>query len=124
MNTELLRKAVNQILDHPETWDQTTWHSNCGTKHCIAGHCQILAGYQQDALKAQKEAQQALKLDDQTTRWLFCSARTLSDIYKFAKEAIANPNGYNRGGYDHDGYDRDGYNRGGYDRDGKILPNL
>lgn len=34
---ELPRKIVAQIEAHPETWDQGTWHSSCGTKHCIAG---------------------------------------------------------------------------------------
>jgi len=34
---ELPRKIVAQIEEHPETWDQGTWHSPCGTKHCIAG---------------------------------------------------------------------------------------
>jgi uncharacterized protein YjbI with pentapeptide repeats len=34
---ELPRKIVAQVEAHPETWDQGTWHSTCGTKHCIAG---------------------------------------------------------------------------------------
>ena len=34
---ELPRKIVAQIEAHPDTWDQGTWHSSCGTKHCIAG---------------------------------------------------------------------------------------
>ena len=34
---ELPRKIVAQIEAHPETWDQGSWHSSCGTKHCIAG---------------------------------------------------------------------------------------
>ncbi len=34
---ELPRKIVAQIEAHPETWDQGSWHSPCGTKHCIAG---------------------------------------------------------------------------------------
>src|ERR1700730_12207739 len=40
---ELLRAAVNRCITHPEEWRQTTWH--CGTEHCIAGRCQVLAGY-------------------------------------------------------------------------------
>lgn len=48
----LLKAAINHILLHPETWDQSTWHSSCKTKHCIAGTCQILAGFAPDSLGA------------------------------------------------------------------------
>jgi hypothetical protein len=33
-----------QVTHRPETWDQTTWHSPCGTKHCIAGWACVLSG--------------------------------------------------------------------------------
>ncbi len=37
-------RIVAQIAAHPETHDQTTWHSACGTKHCIAGFATHLSG--------------------------------------------------------------------------------
>ncbi len=37
-------RIVAQIAAHPETHDQTTWHSACGTKHCIAGLATHLSG--------------------------------------------------------------------------------
>ena len=36
-----LAEQINLILTNPDSWDQKTWHSLCGTKHCIAGHGQI-----------------------------------------------------------------------------------
>jgi hypothetical protein len=29
--------VLKQIQEHPETWDQESWHSACSTRHCIAG---------------------------------------------------------------------------------------
>ncbi len=29
---ELLKAAINQIIAHPATWEQSTWHSDCGTR--------------------------------------------------------------------------------------------
>ena len=37
-------RIVAQIAAHPETHDQTTWHSACGTKHCVAGFATHLSG--------------------------------------------------------------------------------
>ena len=137
MNTQkltgekLIKTAVNQILQHPETWNQGNWHSSCGTKHCIAGWCQILSGKDQNSDTASSDAAEALGLTANEENWLFSAERTLSDIYGFASEfsvagydragynrAGYNRAGYNRAGYDRAGYDRAGYNRAGYDRDG------
>lgn len=59
----LARAAVNQILLHPETWDQSAWHNECGTKHCFAGWCQILAGKKANDDTAEEDAMEALGLD-------------------------------------------------------------
>jgi hypothetical protein len=37
-------QIVAQIEAHPESHDQGTWHSECGTKHCIAGFATHLSG--------------------------------------------------------------------------------
>jgi acetyltransferase-like isoleucine patch superfamily enzyme len=36
--------VLRQIVDHPETYDQGVWHSECGTQHCAAGWAVVLAG--------------------------------------------------------------------------------
>lgn len=47
LNRELMQKTMDQILLHPETWNQSVWHSDCGTSHCFAGWAQnILVGRQ------------------------------------------------------------------------------
>lgn len=42
INAVLLRKVLQQIETHPETWDQRTWR--CGTAMCFAGWTAQLAG--------------------------------------------------------------------------------
>lgn len=126
---ELLRAAVNHIIENPDTFDQSRWH--CGTKHCIAGHCQILAGKNPIESNAMKDAQEAIGLSDRDAMWLFAAHRTLWDIWNFTSIFINNFNrdrfdrgGFKRDGFDRDGFDRDGFNRDGFDRDGKKLPLL
>lgn len=43
-NWPLLIKTVEHIIQHPETWDQRTWVSGCGTYACIAGWAAQLGG--------------------------------------------------------------------------------
>ena len=128
---ELLRAAVNQVIQHPETWDQNSWH--CGTKHCIAGWCEKLA-FGELTANPDVRAQDAIGITVAESRWLFASVRSLPEIHRFAVDMSSgicdgydrdgydrdgyNCDGYNRYGYNRDGYDRNGYNRDGYDRDG------
>ena len=116
VNTELLKRVVNHIIEHPETWDQRRWH--CGTSHCVAGHCQIMAGKPPTDEGAADDAREALGLDWDDAAWLFAPERTLPEIHGFAKAVLAGEAGYNHADYDRDGYNRDGYNRLGYDRRG------
>ena len=111
---KLLKTAVNQILRHPDTWDQATWHSECGTKHCIAGWCQILSGNKVSACDAMRDARAALDISSADACWLFSGARSLGEIYHFAKN-------FSVAGFDRDGFDRDGFNRDGFNRDGQKL---
>jgi len=37
-------RVLAQLRAHPETWDQESWHSECGTTHCCAGWAVVLAG--------------------------------------------------------------------------------
>jgi hypothetical protein len=114
---KLLKAAVNQILAHPETWEQTLWHSSCGTKHCIAGWCQILSGKPAVPDLAKEEARAALGISPFEADYLFHGYRTLGEIYYFAEHFSSA--GYDRAGYDRAGYDRDGRDRDGRDRDGR-----
>ena len=40
----LLVAATNKCIQEPECYDQTSYHSDCGTTHCWGGHIQILGG--------------------------------------------------------------------------------
>lgn len=59
VNTELLKRTLQHIEDHPETWDQATWRNpdaECGTACCFAGWAVTLAG-------GQFEASQIVRID-------------------------------------------------------------
>ena len=122
---ELLCEAVNHIIEHPETHNQMQWHSDCGTKHCIAGHCQILGGNAANSSTARDDAVRMLGISDEDANWLFSGSRHIVDIHQFAQAMIEgkekeffNRHGFNRHGYDRHGFNRHGFNRHGFNRDG------
>jgi hypothetical protein len=39
----LAANVLIQIQAHPEEWDQSVWHSDCNTAHCVAGWTVTLA---------------------------------------------------------------------------------
>lgn len=41
-NGERLQQVMDQINQHPETWNQNYWH--CDSSHCFMGWAQILSG--------------------------------------------------------------------------------
>lgn len=115
----LMVAVMNQIIEHPETWDQKQWH--CGTSHCFFGHAQIMGGRKQNDINAFNDGKELLGLGNADADWLSRGHRTLPEIYQFVKTWIDR----DADGYDCYGYNRDGYNRDGYDRDGepmKIVP--
>ena len=119
-----LGEQVNLILTNRESWWQEVWHSNCGTKHCIAGYGQIAAGKPMDDSTCKADAQEWYGLTSLDAGWLFRGYRTLPELYEFAMAALASvayfddADGCARDGYDRDGYDRYGFNRDGRNRDG------
>ena len=124
-----LAEQINHILANPDSWYQDTCHSPCGTKNCIAGHGQIAAGKPMDDDACTDDAQEWYGLTSEDADWLFSADRTLTELYDFARLALAcetyfDADGYNRDGYNRNGYDRNGYGREGYNRDGDILPFL
>lgn len=122
-NRENYDKVLRQIINHPETHDQTLWH--CGTSHCFAGWSQIKAGKAPNNDTVREDACQWLGITLGESDWLFDGDRTVVDFVRFREEpkegydrAGFNRTGYDRDGYARYGYDRDGYDRYGYDRDG------
>ncbi len=85
---ELLKAAINQIIAHPATWEQSTWHSDCGTRHCLAGWCQILGGRVMSSAEAEHDARDMLQLSNLAATWLFAGYRTLPEIYDFTQMLI------------------------------------
>jgi hypothetical protein len=43
VNVPLLRRALDEITEKPETWDQGVW---CGSACCLAGHVVALDGWE------------------------------------------------------------------------------
>ena len=106
---DLLCAAVNQIIAHPETWDQKEWH--CKTTHCVGGWCETLGDKPTE--NPFENARGLLGISFSDASYLFDAGRTLPEIYMFAK--------IYRAGFDRDGFDRAGFDRAGFNRDGKKL---
>jgi len=86
MNIDNFRKIIAQIIAHPETFTQTVCHSECGTKHSLAGWAQRMAGYPLEPSRAFKDAMAWLELDVHDARYLFDEERTLEDFKVFYEE--------------------------------------
>lgn len=83
----LLRAAIDFILAHPESWDQTIiWHSSCGTRHCLFGICQIIAGLEPNHDNCFQEVRELLNLSVPDAAWLCAPNRTIGQIRWFADE--------------------------------------
>jgi|GEM_PF-6564746 len=87
---ELLRAVVNQILAHPETWDQSDYHSECGTTHCVAGWAQVLGGLPATGA-AYFDAKRLLGLTKTEADQLFDPKTKLREIYDFAFMKLRSP---------------------------------
>jgi hypothetical protein len=130
MNQQRLQAILDFIRQNPDRWDQTQWHSPCGSSHCLAGHAQLAAGLPADNYLARAEAKAYLGLEHEEAEWLFAGERTLSQLERACRtgqcliydEAYGpdgfDPDGFDRDGCDRDGYDCQGYDVVGYDRDG------
>ena len=110
MNKEHYKKVLDQITQHPETWNQARWH--CGSSHCLAGWAKVLSGKPANDDTVRRDARIYLDLSLSEAEWLFATHRTLSDLTD-----------YDLDGYDLCGYNRAGYNCDGYDRDGLDAHN-
>ena len=118
-----LAEQVNRILTNPESWCQAEYHTACRTKHCIAGHGQIAAGKPMRGNTCKADAREWYGLTGKDAMWLFRQDCTLTELYEFARLALAGEtyfgdDGFDRNGYDCKGYGSDGYHRSGLDRHG------
>ena len=100
----LLRAAIDHIIAHPDSWDQTIiWHSPCGTRHCLFGLCQILAGLEPNHDDCFAEVRDLLGICTPDAAWLCAHNRTLDQIRWFADELTAGRVGVSMNGYVGDG---------------------
>ncbi len=94
---ELLRDVVKQIVNHPETWDQTVFHSSCGTAHCVAGWAAVMEGKFRYSEISNcgffTTGQKLLGLTDLQAHFLFAGCATLDEIVWFLEKAEECPEG-------------------------------
>ncbi len=103
VNTKLLRRILEQIESHPETWNQETWHSygnwnpvtekSCGTAHCVAGWAEIICGEYDEKTGERSNRLEImgheivgsllLGLSRTEGKYLFDSSRTLLQVKDF-----------------------------------------
>ena len=91
MNLENFKRVLDHIEAYPETWCQNDWH--CNTKHCIAGHAQIMAGKRPNPATAYDDAKEFFDIDVDEADWLFFRVgvllRDFTELYSFHEK---NPN--------------------------------
>lgn len=85
MNLARYQQVLDQIRNHPETWKQEVWHTQCGTKHCVAGWAQVLSG-QPVSNMASEDARRWLDVSVSVADYLFASYRTLEDLILYNGE--------------------------------------
>lgn len=130
VNIELLKKVMNQIIQEPETWDQSEWHSECGTAHCFAGWCEVYMkqdGTHNQWINAYHNAVSGLGIPNGLADYLFSPFRTKSELYLTCKAIISgemhtyDQRFYNRACFGSDGFNSYGFDFDGFDRDGNQL---
>lgn len=101
MNKDRLLAILTHIKKHPESYDQRVTHSQCGTKHCIAGHADLMF-WQQDCERIKiseydqrifyfstwQRAKFCLKISDEEAVYLFWEHRTIQQIEDFVQAPI------------------------------------
>lgn len=112
----LMIASVNEILEHPDSWDQRFFHTTCGTRHCMAGHMQKIATGRCDGLVAEFDATHLGGLTEEEAEYLFGTGRSLYEIWKFVYN-LCHPSDFSGG--DLEGYDKDGRDTRGCDRYGR-----
>ena len=86
MDVARFNQVLDHIIAHPESWDQTRWHSFSGETHCFAGHAQIMAKHSWGS-SASEAASNFLELRPQESNYLFGMDRTLEDFQEISQYA-------------------------------------
>ena len=96
LNHKLLKQTMNQIIEHPETWEQDTWH--CGTTHCFAGWAELIHYYGGQNLDpddyypnrgiTSHRAREALGIGKVVADELFHSDNNLHDLHAMVKALL------------------------------------
>lgn len=125
MNVENYERVLEQIIEHPETWNQWGWHTRyyyqCATSHCIGGWGQVLSGRPANSDFARRDAREFFDISSPQADYLFSPARTLDELKSFPEDLASGqlveqrlirpylPHekwfGFNDDGYDLDGLD-------------------
>jgi hypothetical protein len=92
MNHENLKRVIDHITANPETWNQDTFHSYCGTKHCIAGHAQIMSGIPAPPRWTASVAANWLGITTEQAEYLFGHERTWDEILAFQQHGLPKDN--------------------------------
>lgn len=103
-NRELATRVLDQITNHPESWDQERWWTwggdeddqgpyvydilrtldECGTTGCVAGWTVAVAIQVGEVVEGSEfisfAAQQLLQLSDDESDWLFRTYRTQEEV--------------------------------------------
>lgn len=94
MNKERLVTILEHIKARPWTYDQTTYHSECGSKHCIAGFAELAFDRTTPNLRVTppgdinhifSKAKYYLKLTVRQATYLFHCSRTMEQIEAFVE---------------------------------------
>lgn len=92
MDHELLITALAQIVEHPETWDQTVYVNECGTAFCVAGWVAHLKGYSADEIKEMLNpetiAEQLLGLPRYAGSDLFSDHNSLNTVFQISADLV------------------------------------
>lgn len=94
MNRENYKQVLHEITEHPDKWDQTSWHRKrlfglCGSSHCFAGWAQLLSGRKAHDASAATHARLWLELTPVEALYLFDVNRTMEDFYTFLEADMA-----------------------------------
>ena len=114
-NQDNINRVLSIIEAHPETWEQETWHTACGTAHCFAGHGQLLAGLSVSKHTTRHDARVFFGFNYHEAVYYFASRRTWPELLT-ARLPWASNDGYGSDGFhfltqrDRAGYDRKGFN--------------
>jgi hypothetical protein len=82
----LLREATNDLIRHPEDWDQTSPFRE--RPHCIAAHARMIGEIERERLEPIEWLRKRCGISIKSANWLFSRKRTLPQIRNFVARRI------------------------------------